>query len=508
MFSKQEWKLFGFAVLLTLMSRASAFVSPTFNVDDLWFWAANFDFVTSQTAFREGRFTGPFLYAFQFALGINGPRAFALSATLMAMSLAVSSILVCRIWKIDGNLIASGLVVAVLSQHPYQTDLYTWKMAMLTGGFPFVMTMSALLIAAGSVRRFLIAVFIIVLAFGIHQIPLQLAAATLVLAVPIRLLQRNFVLREWLLMVAALLVGTILYVVVAKLAIHYVPHFESVGRDKLIIFSDPQLVVERICELAGVFTMSDPLTGWLSRLLLACLLLVGSVGILLQGGVSIGKRAAILALLMAGIAIAFVCSVALTVVPVAWMPAFRNLMAINLVWAAIILVAYLVVHWRGRGAVAGVTILILLGFMGVSGEILSDQQRANSRDVLLMNRISADIEKLPDFNRIKLLAFVGTTTAPLRKLRTASDFSIGWYNYGTTLSVFSVWWPGYLVALYNEVNGATMAWADEGPVMLQARDYCKGKPSWPAREAVKSMGDWAIVCVGPYQKPAPGRLER
>lgn len=508
MFTRQEWKLIGFAVLLTLISRASAFVSPTFNVDDLWFWANNFDFSTSSTAFREGRFTGPFLYAFQYALGLNAPRAFTLSASVLSFCLAISAIIVCRLWRIDGNLIASALIVAVLSQHPYQTDFYTWKIATLSGGIPFVMTMGALLIAGRGWRQFCVAVLFIMLAFGIHQIPLELASAALVLAVPIRLMQRNFDLREWLFAVAALAIGTALYIIVAKLTIAYAPHFESVGRDQLILGSHPELVVERLLELADMMVLRDPLTGWLSRAVLGGLLLLGATGIVLRSALPFKQRIGVLALFLLAICVAFVCAVALTVVPVAWMPAYRNLMAINLIWAAIALSAYFAVQNSGRTAVIGATALIVAGFMGTSGEILSDQQRANQRDIMLMTKISSDIEKLPDYRRIKVLAFVGTTTAPLTGLRTRSDFSAGWYNYGTTLSVFSVWWPGYLVALYNEVTGRSAGYLEEGTAMDAARAYCRGKEIWPARDAVKSMGDWAIICLGPYHKPVPGPLGR
>lgn len=504
---KQTQKLFLLAVFLAFVARASAFVSPTFNVDDLWYWARDFDFVTSTVAFREGRFFGPWLYEFQYALGVNAPRAFAFSAAFLTACLAVTSTMVCRIWKIEGNAMASVLAVAVLTLHPYQTDLYTWKLAMLSGGIPFVMTMWALIIAPRGALQFAGALVLIVLAFGIHQIPLEYAAAALVLAVPIHLARGNFVLREWLRMVAALTVGTILYVIVAKLTIYYTTHFESVGRDSLIVLSDPMLVVDRVEELVGMFLLNDPLTGWLTRVILGVLLLTGCVGVFCAPGTPIGRKFLVLFCLIASLAIAFLCVVALTVVPTAWMPAFRNLMSANLLWAAVIVVAYLLSAVRIRKVVVGLVCLVLFGFMGTNGEILSDQQRANSRDVVLMSRISSDIEKLPDFARIKALAFVGTNTAPLKNPRTGSDFSVGWYNYGTTLSVFSVWWPGYLVALYNEVNGSGMAYVQSEAALTTAYQYCAANKIWPGQGAIKSMGDWVIVCVGPYREPEPGRFE-
>ncbi len=504
---KQEYKLFALAIVLTLVARASAFVSPTFNVDDVWYWANNYDFSTGQVAFREGRFFGPLLYELQYALGVNAPRAFALSAAVLAACLAASYILVLRMWKIEDNWIASALAIAVLTLHPYQTDLYTWKVAMLSGGPPFLVTMWALSIASRGIWHFSAAVVLIVLSFGVHQIPLEFAAATLALAVPIGLARGNLALHTWLKMSAALILATIVYVIVAKLTIYYTAHFESVGRDKLIILSNPTLVVARVQELAEMFVLRDPLTGWLARVILAVLFLAGCMGILLGPRMSMGSRWLLLLCFVASLAVAFLCVVALTVVPSAWMPAYRNMMSANLIWAAVAVLAYALGATWSRKVVVVLVCLVLFGFAGMSGEILSDQQRANRRDIALMGRISADIEKLPGFARFKAIAFVGTNTSSLKNLRTGSDFSVGWYNYGTTLSVFSVWWPGYLAALYNEVNGSKLGYVQSEAALAMATAYCAANKTWPANGSVKSMEDWVIVCVGPYRKPEPGRFE-
>lgn len=494
--SPQEWQTLAIALVLCLIARGSAFVSATFNVDDLMYWSVPFDFNTvGLINFRDGRFIGPVIAAFEDALGVHAGRSFMLAACSMTLCLALMALLICKIWKIEKDVWASSAAVALLVLHPYQADLFTWKIALLNGGIPFVLTFIALHYGPDGRRNLGLAVAAIVLAFGIHQLPLQMAAAVLALALPIGLVRGDFDARRWIRQVGILLVGLVLYAVAAKLVIAYAMHAGSLGRDKLILFSEPLLVVARAWELMTMFAGRDPLIGWLTRAVLAGLLLFIFFRISMMQPVHPSTRARNLLVITMALAAAMISSVALTIVPYAWMPAFRNFMGVGVVWSAIAVLALSVSVGTNRKVVCGAIGIVLFAFIGSNNQVLSDQQRVNQRDLALMNRITSAVENLDGPEEIERIAFVGTTAAPLTQIATAADFSTGWHGYGTTLSVFAVYWPTYLSSLHNEVTGRYSAPSPEKTAWAEAA--CGTRQSWPAPGAVFGRGSLAVVCLGP-----------
>jgi hypothetical protein len=178
-------------------------------------------------------------------------------------------------------------------------------------------------------------------------------------------------------------------------------------------------------------------------------------------------------------------------------PQFRvtNLLSIEIIWAAIGAMTFSISGQRLQRTVAVAVVLILLGFVGSNNEVLSDQQRVNRRDISMMTRIATDIASLDNEASVQRILFIGTNTSSLARIDTAADFSDGWHTYGTTLSVFAVWWPAYLVQLYNEVTGSQMAFATTPDQLAWAEQSCAGR-RWPARGSVLGHGDLAVVCLG------------
>ncbi|MBZ9600771.1 hypothetical protein [Phyllobacterium chamaecytisi] len=504
---RDEARLFVFAVVLCLIARGSSLYTATFNVDDLWFWPGKFDFQTlGNTALREGRFFGPVIVEVLTALGINVARTFTLSAVALLLCQSIGALMVCRLWKVNDDWRISAVVVAVLVLHPYQADISTWKIAQFPGGVPFVMTFWALLVCSRSAAWFALSAAVIVLALAIHQIPLEMAACVLAFEPIVTILRNRFDLREWVMRGLALGVATALYVVAAKFAISYTTHLESLGRESIILLSDPGLVFSRARELLSVVSLQDPLTGWLTRVLFIGLAIFGVFGIARRTEFSVRDRVLLVILLAVSVAAAFVFAISLTIVPLSWMPAFRNLLSVEVIWAGIAAVSVSLATGVYRRIAVSAVALILLGFIGSNNEVLSDQQRVNRRDLLMMNRIAQDIGHLDNQDKIRKIAFIGTTVSSLANIHTGADFSTGWHTYGTTLSIFAVWWPGYLAQLYNEVTGLTVFVATREQ-QAWAEVSCDGH-RWPDQGSVFGKDDLAVVCLGVPAKVVPGPFDR
>jgi hypothetical protein len=144
-----EFQLIGLGVLLSLVARAIALVSIGHGVDDLVYW--NFDqynySALAEHALREGRFIYPVVAGLANALGVTLPRAPTLSGLFLSLSLAVSAVFICHLWRIEKDRLASILVVALFSAHPYFTDMFLWKQGMFTAGIPFAVALGAILLA-------------------------------------------------------------------------------------------------------------------------------------------------------------------------------------------------------------------------------------------------------------------------------------------------------------------------------------------------------------------------
>jgi hypothetical protein len=142
--------------------------------------------------------------------------------------------------------------------------------------------------------------------------------------------------------------------------------------------------------------------------------------------------------------------------------------------------------------------LVIFGFVGKSNEMLTDQLRASARDRQLMSRIAVDLERLPAFQTVEKVMFVGVNTGPISRLATAADISRGWGAYGTTISVFAAFFgeQGYLIHLLNETRGYRFPHDVSNEDLDRAKNGCRERPAWPSDGSVFVEARWAIVCLG------------
>ncbi|MCE3268190.1 MAG: hypothetical protein K0R49_442 [Burkholderiales bacterium] len=492
--SKNARIIFIYGIIIFLISRGSSLVSYTFGIDDLQFWPAGLNiYSTFHQSFNEGRFAYPIVVGITQLISIDVYKSFMLSTLLFMASITITSIMVCKLWGVLNNLTLSLILVTLLILHPYFTDFFTWRIATFTGGIPFVMCMYAVLNKNNSFKSIFASTLIFVFGLGIHQIPLEFVSVALVLSIPLNIYYKTFNIKSCTQKFTVVILGTLVYIFFAKLFIAY-GNIKTLGRDKIILLDNFPLVYNRTIELAKLFLFSDTIVRPFQRLALVLLCFISLFFI--QRNFRQNKYYLVNSLLfLLSVFFGFILSVSLTIVSSAWMPVFRNLSSIGLVWAFIAVVAYKESNDLFKKVTLTSVFLISLGFIGRNNEILTDQIRVNSRDISMMNRIASDIGHLPDYAKIKRLGFVGTNNSSLSMISSSADLSTGWNNYGITLSLFAVQWNSYLNALYYEVTGNFSLGEIDDKELNKIKPFCKQK-EYPKLGSVWSRGDLAVVCLG------------
>lgn len=511
LWNRQDTMLLSIGLALSLLAKGIALFALAYSVDDLVHSSyERFSYsALSEHAFREGRFLAPFIVGLIDVLGVDLPRSFTLFGFWLMVCFSLCGILLARLWRLQHSLTMSAIVVAVVVLHPYQADFFTWKIA-LNVGLPFVAGLAAVLIARDTKWGVLTGAGLFVIALGLYQVPLPFTACAVVMALTLDLARGtadDFSWPRWAKsaskMIGCLVLGTVVYVVIAKLIILSIGKVSVLGRDEIILLSHPTLVLARLRELLEMVTTRDPLTSVLQRIIFAALVGITVFGFFFRAAQERAfKQAAIRsAAFLLAIAFCFVLATTLAVVVKAWIPVFRVLVGISVIWAGVVVSALVITSGLIRKFVILATLLALFGFAGKNNEILTDQLRANARDRLMMSRIVSDLERLPNFTAIRI-AFVGTNAAPLRGLSTAADISHGWGPHGVTLSVFATFFgeSGYLVRLLNDTTGYALGGATSEE-MDRARSICKTALPWPATGSIRSENDLAIVCLSAPSNP-------
>jgi hypothetical protein len=177
--------------------------------------------------------------------------------------------------------------------------------------------------------------------------------------------------------------------------------------------------------------------------------------------------------------------------------------AFGLFWGAI--AGALVVFTAGRyaqKAYVAIVSAMSIGFIGVNNQALTDQARANERDIELGRTIMRRVEMLEGFQFVDRLAIVGTTPQALANLRTGLDLSgASQKNVGIVMSVFANSYENdYKVRLINETMATSFIGTLTAKEWADAEGYCrfalKFLGQFPAMGSVVRSGSMAIVCLG------------
>jgi hypothetical protein len=129
-------------------------------------------------------------------------------------------------------------------------------------------------------------------------------------------------------------------------------------------------------------------------------------------------------------------------------------------------------------------IIVLVGFIFISNQILADQQRINQWDKMMANRIISRLEMHPDFSKVKYVHVNGGLWGFPVKLRTMQgDMNVSAFH------------PDYSkVPLLSEVSGYRFEKAT-GDKAAAGKTYCETKQPWPHAESIAVDNDLAIICL-------------
>ena len=508
--SLNERRVMLLGMAISLVARGMAAFSHGFAVDDmLWM---NFPFsgdIVSLVAVGDGRFLYPWLIDLCLFLGLDTPKAYGLSAFFLMATFVYCAILSCRLWRVSGDLPVCFFIAAILASFPFISDIFTWKLSMLIGAFPFLFSMIGLYIAAEN-RSWLLGAVMIACSLAVHQLGFAWVAASfslscmLSMSVPTpgmrtirqRLSDYSVIPQLW-----AIAAGAIFYLLAWQMiratTLESPAAFHRTGTLPFV----QSRWVARIAEVSDYLIHLNPFfsSGTFGLLiLLAGLHFTTLVCILLKHGYKSGNAwgrvsISIFALISAlGATLIFVIAPMETVYPV------RTMAPLSLIIGA--LMANVTMTYRQgvlRGGVLVATGLLCLSFVGVSNQMLSDQQRANRRDEAFANRIVAALGQLPGFAGILNVAVVGQTDRSYKGMRFADDLSqMPPSHLGTVSSVFATNYSNqHRVQLLNEISGYRF-----GPNLTEsertvAEGYCKTVAPFPSSYSIAMHGTLAIVCL-------------
>jgi hypothetical protein len=402
---------------------------------------------------------------------------------------------------------ASFVVVAVFVSHPYFTDIFLWKIAMFTGGIPFMICLFALCASRQSWPMVAIASALIAFSLAWHQLPLSLSAATLSVMIAFDLLDedRRARLREDIRPITSLLIGTLVYVAVAKFVMAVAGAPSRLHREEILVLSNPFLVLQRFAETCRMVVTADPLIAPAIRWLM---LVLGMIAAISVSRLEPKRFVAAIILIASAIFAAMVCSSALLIVPRAWAPSFRLISALSVVYAAVCSMAILWSTNTARKLAISLSAIIVFAFLGKSNEIVFDQMKANMRDRATMIRIASRLESNPAFSKVTHVMFIGTSGTSLSRLNTAADISTRWGAYGTTLSPFAAFFgpTSYLVYLLNDVTGYSFSFEISPIDVADVVRNCTAERQWPAAGSVEIVESQAVICLSAASERTPGRF--
>jgi hypothetical protein len=129
-------------------------------------------------------------------------------------------------------------------------------------------------------------------------------------------------------------------------------------------------------------------------------------------------------------------------------------------------------------------IIVLVGFILLSNQILTDQQRINQWDKMMANRIISRLEMHPNFSNVKFVHINGGSSGFPAKLRTMQG--------DMNVSAFSPAWSK--VPLLTEVSGYRLEKA-KGSRAAIGKAYCEARQPWPHAESITIDNDLAIICL-------------
>ncbi|MGA9624182.1 MAG: malectin domain-containing carbohydrate-binding protein [Bryobacteraceae bacterium] len=486
--TKEIWKLSKSEQIVALVALAVSLVArglallPACAIDDYGFLVAD----DVRTELAQGRLGSVLFREVLRRLDALPPASGLVGSIALTLMLVWVGILVCRMWRIERLPVLSGLVVLFICVHPYQAEIFTFRVGLFTCAVALGLAFYGIGTCFHSKRAQIAAVLLVAAALLTYQVVLNYLAMALLFSLvfylarlygpgePVTADSERFgrELRSQVLTLA-LAVACAALVTLAVPLLFRLPLSQRTTLLKVSEFGTRAMLARK--QLGIMFALNEAVlpiaTKWLLALTpLAALALAAfrSPAGALKGLFS--RRSLPFLLAIAG---GLLAALGVVLVLQEWWPVPRVCSQVSIFWAGMFALVFLAVSPRSRRLMLVLSGFIVLSFIGTNNHIFQDQVRLNLRDMAKANRIISRLEALPDFTPTEGVVLVGGQLGYLSPLKTVQgDMNIS--------ALFAEWSK---LPLLNEVSGYNLQRAPPA-VVEKARGYCLTAPKWPSTQAV------------------------
>ena len=398
---------------------------------------------------------------------------------------------------------ASGLVGAIMIAHPYLTEILTFRMALPGYSIALIFSIIALemvtmnLASWGARAIALIATFAMLLTY---QIFLNYFAVAIIFAFIYgqvfykkngrSLAVDNVYCVRAITLTIISTISTIAFVLITWIC-KALGLTSGTSRASFITFDKiPERLEQISSSLVRIYWSAEPVfSGWL-KILVALMLVISAIIIFWHLLTGKGKESPIKNVFFIFFAVILLVPVSIgVIIPFGdWWPVPRVIAHVAIIIGLLFLMAdscmkepvnlfLIIIIFIFR-------IIVLVGFVFLSNQILADQQRLNQWDKMMANRLISRLEMNPDFKNVQFVYIDGGSWGFPAKLRTIQgDMNV------------SAFFPAYSkVSLLAESSGYRFK-AAMGSKATVGETYCESKQPWPNAETIAVVEDMALICL-------------
>ena len=460
--TKETWKLSKSEQVVALIALAVSLVArglallPAYAIDDYAYLVADDQPHSLGTALAQGRPGAVLLREMLRRLDALPPNSGQLGSIILTLVLVWVGILVCRMWRIERLPVLSGLAVLFICLHPYQAEIFTFRVAVFTLAVALGLAFYGISTCFHSRRAQIAAILMVAAAVLTYQVVLNYLAMALLFSLvfhvarqcgigePVTADQMRIgrVLRSQLLTLASA-------VACAALVTFAVPLLFGVAlgqRTALLNVSGAGTrAVLALKQLYVMFALGEPVLPIATKWLLVLTPLAALAVTAFRSPAGAKKALSSQRSLPFVLAIAGGLPATLGVVLFLreWWPVPRVCAQVSIFWAGMFALVFLAVPPLSRRLMLVLAGFIVLSFVGTNNHIFQDQIRVNLRDIAKANRIISRLEAMPDFTQIAGVVLVGGQWGHLSPLKTVQgDMNVS--------ALFAEWSK---LPLLNEVSG-------------------------------------------------------
>lgn len=498
--TKEERIVFIISILGFILARGITFFTLGYAVDDYIFtlFTPNIG-----TVLYQGRWGSGLFFEFFNYLGIQGVFSPTLLMFIAAIGFVLLGIIICRIWKINNNITLSSLVVLFITLFPYQAEIFTFKMTLTFFIFSLFFGFTSVYLSKFKLKEFSLATILFVFAISMYQLVINYVFVAIITSLVIETLRsyksdsykydNNFwfdVIRRINLgpQLLTLISGTSVYFLMNKLLLSFL-HISIADRGNFInLHNISNRLYQFKISVETVFFQNEPILPLGSKILLLVLLFFVCVGLIrlyyLRRKNTINSFKVIMAvLILLAVSILGVWGVSLLLA--VWWPVPRIIASLGVFWAGILVVGYTLFDESVKKIFFIISTILIFSFIGINNHVYIDQLRINMKDIQMANRIIVRLQMLPNFTKIKTIAFVGTRWGYGTQIKTLQG--------DMNISAFGAEWSR--LNLINEVGGFDFSAASNNEVNI-AKDLCGNESISPNSDFfVGVTGTLGVICL-------------